>query len=357
MRKIIAFTKYSSKGPSSRYRTFQFIPYWQKNGYTIDLNILFNDDYVNRLYKGKSKNLFSIIFLYVKRICKIILLKNKGQIIWIEYELLPFVPSVLEKWLVWRKFKMVLDYDDAIFHFYDRSSNYFVANFLGSKIKNIVSLANHVVTGSPYLTQYVLKNQSNVTEIPTSINYLNYENKKYEKLENKEDFIICWIGSKSTSYNILHIKKGLELFFEKYKAIIHLIGFEKKLEEKLGSINFKIIDWNEDTEIDEIKKCSVGIMPLENTDFNKGKCGFKLIQYMACGIPTISSPLETNVKINRNYKNLHATSPEEWFQQLEKIFLNRKNFTEIGNENKIIAKEFYNTENNYLKYLQIFGSL
>jgi glycosyltransferase involved in cell wall biosynthesis len=135
------------------------------------------------------------------------------------------------------------------------------------------------------------------------------------------------------------------------------LGLKKKLEEKLGSINFKIIDWNEDTEIDEIKKCSVGIMPLENTDFNKGKCGFKLIQYMACGIPTISSPLETNVKINRNYKNLHATSPEEWFQQLEKIFLNRKNFTEIGNENKIIAKEFYNTENNYLKYLQIFGSL
>jgi aminopeptidase C len=120
------------------------------------------------------------------------------------------------------------------FHFYDRSSNYFVANFLGSKIKNIVSLANHVVTGSPYLTQYVLKNQSNVTEIPTSINYLNYENKKYEKLENKEDFIICWIGSKSTSYNILHIKKGLELFFEKYKAIIHLIGFEKKIRRKIG---------------------------------------------------------------------------------------------------------------------------
>jgi hypothetical protein len=117
MRKIIAFTKYSSKGPSSRYRTFQFIPYWQKNGYTIDLNILFNDDYVNRLYKGKSKNLFSIILSYVKRICKVILLKNKGQIIWIEYELLPFVPSVLEKWLVWRKFKIVLDYDDAIFSF------------------------------------------------------------------------------------------------------------------------------------------------------------------------------------------------------------------------------------------------
>ena len=80
MRKIIAFTKYSSKGPSSRYRTFQFIPYWQKNGYTIDVNILFNDDYVNRLYKGKSKNLFSIIFLYVKRICKIILLKNKYEV-------------------------------------------------------------------------------------------------------------------------------------------------------------------------------------------------------------------------------------------------------------------------------------
>lgn len=357
MKDIIAFTKYSSKGPSSRYRTFQYIPYWQKNGYNVDVNILFNDDYVERLYSGKSKKIISIINSYCKRIWKLMLLKNKGQIIWIEYELLPFVPPVLEKWLKWRKYKLILDFDDAIFHFYDKNPNIFISFILGNKILNLVRNVNHVVTGSPYLTENIKRSQEIVSEIPTSIYYPTYDSKSSNSNDLTNEFIICWIGSKSTSYNVLHIKKGLELFFEKYNAVIHLIGFDKKLEKELGQLNYKIIDWNEKTEIDEIKKCTVGIMPLEYNDFNNGKCGFKLIQYMACGIPTISTPLVANKKINRNNKNLYASTETEWFEQLKSIYLNDKKFKEIGNNNKEIIREHYNTDKNYVKYLQIFESI
>ena len=93
-------------------------------------------------------------------------------------------------------------------------------------------------------------------------------------------------------------------------------------------------------EVETISKFDVGIMPLENNDFNKGKCGFKLIQYMSCGIPTISTPLEANIKINKNNGNLFATTEEEWLIAFEKILLNKDWFKlNVGMKNKHI---FYN---------------
>ena len=84
------------------------------------------------------------------------------------------------------------------------------------------------------------------------------------------------------------------------------------MEQDLTGLHYTIYDWEEETEVRYLKTCDVGIMPLSDEPFNRGKCGFKLIQYMACGLPTISTPMEANVKINRDGNNLFATTPEEW---------------------------------------------
>ena len=96
-------------------------------------------------------------------------------------------------------------------------------------------------------------------------------------------------------------------------------------------------------------------MPMEYNDFNNGKCGFKLIQYMACGVPTISTPLEANIKINRSGKNLHAANTEEWYTSLEKMILNKTWFREVvGTENSEIAAGFYSVESNTSAYIELF---
>jgi glycosyltransferase involved in cell wall biosynthesis len=98
-------------------------------------------------------------------------------------------------------------------------------------------------------------------------------------------------------------------------------------------------------------------MPLADNDFNKGKCGFKLIQYMACGIITISTPLEANVKINRNKLNLHALVREDWTRELLKVFNNREKYRKLGKENIPVVEMYYSTQSNCGKYVEIFNSI
>ena len=138
---------------------------------------------------------------------------------------------------------------------------------------------------------------------------------------------------------------------------MNLIGFDKNILSKLANLNVNFINWDAETEIKEINKFDVGIMPLENTPFNQGKCGFKLVQYMACSLPTISSPLEANIKINRNKKNLHAVSTEDWISAFEKVHDNRAYFIKVGQENYSDFEKYYTIESNSDSYIMIFNKV
>jgi glycosyltransferase involved in cell wall biosynthesis len=98
-------------------------------------------------------------------------------------------------------------------------------------------------------------------------------------------------------------------------------------------------------------------MPLDATPFNRGKCGFKLIQYMAMGKPTLSSPLDANVKINRDNNNLFATNKKEWLDCINEFSSNLTFYKEVGLKNQEIAEKYYSVEGNSINYINIFNKL
>ena len=98
-------------------------------------------------------------------------------------------------------------------------------------------------------------------------------------------------------------------------------------------------------------------MPLSETLFNKGKCGFKLIQYMAMGKPTISSPLDANIKINRDNGNLFASSKSDWYKSLTYMINNMDQFSKIGVSNTEIIKKYYSIEENSKIIIDIFKKI
>jgi glycosyltransferase involved in cell wall biosynthesis len=201
------------------------------------------------------------------------------------------------------------------------------------------------------------KFSSKIVELPTSINYENYKSK--HKLETINDFItIGWIGSKSTSVNIINI---LEVIRNTYrlnpKIKFRLMGFDGNLKSQLDLPNVELYNWSAKEELFFLSEIDLGIMPLEDTPFNRGKCGFKLIQYMAMGKPTLSTPLEANVKINRNNSNLFATSNEEWVECINKFISNLSFYREVGLKNKKIVEEYYSIEANSVSYIKIFNQL
>ncbi len=351
-KKILYFTKYTEAGSASRYRSYQYFPYFKKEGYTIECKPLFPSKYIQILYEENRKSILTILFHYCKRFFQILFLK-KYDIIFIERELFPFVPYFIEKWLLRNKKNIILDFDDAIFHIYDQTKNPVIQKLLGSKINRLVKLADVVITGSPYLTNTLRKYNPNTIEIPTSIVFENYN--KPIIATSRKTFRIGWIGSGTTSCYLSIVTEAIRRIQTKYDIELFLIGFNKKDLHLLDGINYKLENWNSETEVPLLHSFDIGIMPLADEPFEKGKCGFKLVQYMACGVPTISTPLEANVKINRNSKNLHANSTTEWEACFEKVINEKIYFKQIvGEENIRIVEHYYSVEANYKYYLDIF---
>lgn len=342
MSSLYYFSKYDYSGPSSRYRVYQYTPYFKENRIDLVVYPLFTSKYLQAT--SLLTKIFYVIIAYLKRIIQI-LFHFKSNFICIEYELLPYIPPFLERYLKIRGIKYSVEYDDAIFHKYDDASGSFVTPVLKTKIPWIINNANFVITGSPYLTRYCSNFNKNVVEIPTSLCLDKYSSPK--KLSPVKSLNIAWIGSKSTSDNILSILESFKILNSKIPYKLILIGFDKSYEDQLSEISYEIVDWSEKEELNQLRRCDLGIMPLVDNAFNRGKCGFKLIQYMAIGLPTISSPLEANVKINKSSKNLHATSTLEWADSILEIFENQEYYSNVGIENYEIFKHHYSTQINF----------
>ncbi len=346
--KILFFPKYNEFGPSSRYRIYQYLYSYKNAGIEVKVAPLFGTPF---FVNSKIKKIGYTVYYFLRRFV-ILFQVYKYDIIYIEYELFPYFPSVFEKLLKLLKIKYIVDYDDAIFHNYNASKNGLIRLLLSNKIDTVIKNACYVVCGNSYLTNYISKFNHNNVEIPTSISIEKYIQKN--KIESNDVFTIGWIGSRTTSVNVLKIIPAFEELSKKMKIQLNLIGFDKTLASKLAHLNVNFIDWNDDSEIAEISKFDVGIMPLENTPFNQGKCGFKLVQYMGCSLPTVSTPLEANVKINRNRKNLHAITSEDWETALEKVYYNQNYFREVGLENYKDFEKYYTIESNSNVYIELF---
>lgn len=351
--RILFLTKYSYSGASSRYCYYNYLNMFEQNNYYCTVAPFFDDDYLeckNTLIKN-----IKVFFSIWNRI-KILFKLSKYDLIVLEYEFIPFFFSIVENGISFMGIKYIVGYDDAIFHNYDLNKNIIVRLLLKNKIKNVIKYSQGVITGSPYLTAYAEKINKNVWEIPTSIDVDKYSSKYSNSALNKK-FVIGWIGSNTTSKYVLTILPALKKFSQQHECEIRLIGFDFNLRFYFEGMPVVFIDWEEATEILEINKITVGIMPLTNDQWSMGKCGFKLIQYMACGKPTISTPLDANLKINRNGKNLHANDDVSWYNSLTEIYLRREFFEKVGEENRIIVAKNYSIQANYTKYLDIFETV
>jgi glycosyltransferase involved in cell wall biosynthesis len=349
--KILFLPKYNELGPSSRYRIYQYLDSYEKAGIKVDVAPLFGSHFFTN---NKIIKIGYTLYYYFRRAFKLLEV-YKYDLVYVEYELLPYFPSIFEKLFKVLNVKYIVDYDDAIFHNYNASSNFFIKLLLSNKIETVIKNANYVVSGSPYLSHYISRLNANCIEIPTSVSKEVYRQKT--KSETNAVFTIGWIGSRTTSVNLIKLIPAFETLSTKMDFKLNLIGFDKNEESKLAHLNANFINWDSKTEIDEINKFDVGIMPLDNTPFNQGKCGFKLVQYMGCSLPTIATPLEANVKINRNKKNLHAAATEDWVSAFEKVYHNQGYFREVGLENYDDFTKYYTVESNSETYIAVFNKI
>jgi len=347
--KILFLPKHSQLGASSRYRTFQYLPFLKQQGILFDVSPLFSKEYLLHKYKTGKENKILTIMRILNRIKTILLNASKYDLLVIEKELIPYLPAFLEYYLILRKIPYILDYDDAIWHYYCNDKNSIMKYIRESKIKNIMNHSQAVICGSEYLLNYANQSKSKRTyKIPTVIDL-----EKYEKSNNNSQFCIGWIGSPGTSKYILNLNNILKKITDEFDVVVNLIGFDKNLENKL-SFNNSIINWSEDTEISELMNFDIGIMPLDDNPFERGKCGFKLIQYMGSSIPVIASPVgENSIIVDHKINGFLANTDDEWYYYIKYYIENPKERSKMGNNGFMKVNEKYSLEKHKYCYLNV----
>jgi len=309
--KVLLLSRYGSLGASSRVRYLQYLPYFRQLGIDVEVSPLFSNAYLKVLYEnGRYRS--EILAGYWRRIKSLIRITHFDLVI-VEKEIFPFLPAWVESFLRFKRVPYLADYDDALFHRYDNHPNFIIRKLLGKKIDAVMRNASVVVAGNKYLAERARYAGAKKVEIvPTVVNTDHYKPCGSKKNDIP---IVGWIGTPKTSK---YLKSLLPVFEKlKNKMSVRFVAVGAKAEEFDGTV-VEVWPWYEDSEIKSIQAFDIGIMPLADTPWERGKCGYKLIQYMACGLPVVASPVGVNCEIVSSGKNGFLTnSNEDWEKTLE----------------------------------------
>ena len=357
--KILALTKYSYEGPSSRYRFYNYKECFSKQDIEMMIKPFFDKTYFAA--SNKIIKLFVVLFSYFKRlalICQVLIFKKRYDLLLVEYELFPYFPAVFEYLMHKRGIKYIVDYDDAIFHKYDMNNDKLIQRLFKNKIAKVMKYADHVIVCNEYLESYAKKYNSHTFRLPTVVLLDKYK-KEMETFQKEEDdiFVIGWIGSRTTSVYILKILPAIKKFADMYKNVrFDLLGFDGSLlsEEDISRYHLNIIDWSEEKEIENILTFDIGIMPLHDDPWSKGKCGFKLVQYMSCKKPVIASPVGINSSLVKEGENgFLVKSINDWLHAFERLYLDKELQEKMADNNFHKIEIEYNHVNNCLRYINL----
>jgi glycosyltransferase involved in cell wall biosynthesis len=316
--RILFIIPYPSEGASNRLRVEQYLPYLDREGMEYRLRPFVNKRFYSILYlSGHRLRKFLFFFVAIlNRFCD--LLRAFGSdIVFIHREALPVGSAVLEKTFSISGRAIVFDFDDAIFLPNTSPPNNYIERFKDpDKVSRIMRLSDCVIAGNAYLAEYARKFNKDVAIIPTPI-----DTERYAPADKGEDrcVTIGWIGSFTTRIYLEEVRPVLEALKRRYNGLrLKFVGNWAGLGDPIGGAEYK--EWSLGEELADIRSFDIGIMPMPDDMWTKGKCGFKAILYMSCGIPVVSSPVGVNTEIIKNGENgFLAGSAVEWEGHLSRL--------------------------------------
>jgi glycosyltransferase involved in cell wall biosynthesis len=315
--RVLLLSRYGDLGASSRVRSYQYLPYLERHGVKVTVSPLFPNAYLKRLYACGHRPFRIVLESFARRVAKV-LHSRSHDLVWIEKELLPMVPAWVEKLLHGgRRVPFIADYDDALFHNYDLHPRRSVRMLLRHKIAGVMREAALVVAGNEYLADYAREAGAERVELlPTAVDLDRYRTREWKA---RDEFIIGWMGSPVTARYLHMVAPALAKFCAgRQRVRIVLVGSGPI---QLEGVAAEVRDWDEATEVADIQQFDVGIMPLSDTPWERGKCGYKLIQCMACGVPVIASPVGANQQIVSHTENGYLAGDEQsWLTALSELY-------------------------------------
>lgn len=316
--KILALTRYGRAGASSRLRFLQYLPWLREAAIDVSVQPLLGDAPLQARYRTGRYGTVPLLTAYLKR-CHALLGRHQFDVVWIEKEALPWAPLWLERGLL-RGVPYVLDFDDAVFHNYDKHRSLLVRRVYGRRLDRLMARAALVVDGNSYLAQRARDaGAPRVELLPTVIDLDRYPEPAHasESVTVGGTLRIVWIGSPTTVHYLQLLREPLQALARTHAFVLRVVGGGKV---DLPGVNVEEVPWSEATEVASIGACDVGVMPLLDSPWERGKCGYKLIQYMACGLPVVASDVGANSEIvQHDVSGLVVRSSSDWEVALQRL--------------------------------------
>ena len=324
MPSVLLLSRYDRIGPSSRVRHLNFIPELERAGFEVTVAPFLGGEYLARMYRGEPRDLRFLAKAYWHRLWELTSARS-FDLIWIEKEALPWFPAAIENWFL-RNCPRVLDFDDPWYLRYSAHPRGAIRALMGHKLEFLAKRATVVTAGSGGLSQWLRSAQCpQLVEMPPAVDMSHYP-----RLPPPDGpLTIGWIGTPGNEIYLNIIAEPLRVLCEAYGARLRLIGGGGKFA--LPGVVIDHVPWREDTEAAELGRCHVGVMPLSDGPWERGKCGYKLIQYMAAGRPAVASPIGVAPSIIvPGHTGLLANGTEEWIAALTSLAVNRERACHFG---------------------------
>ena len=341
MIKILGLALYGPLAASHRYRLGQFVIGLAQMGIDLQIRHLLGDDYLHARFNGQSLPLTSIIKDGISRFNDL-WHQDDFDAVLLQCELMPLMPGWLERALIRKPY--IYDFDDAFYLKYRTGKMNWAKPLLGSKFDTVMSGAAAVSAGNNGLADYAGRLNGNTHYLPTVVDTNRYLPMKMAR--NSEVFTVGWIGSPSTVSYLTELIEPLSVLGKEGTVRLIVIGGKAP---KIPNVSVVEHEWQEHTELNLINAFDVGVMPLLDDDWARGKCAFKLIQYMACAVPVIASPVGANVDVVNKESGVLASNTQEWLEAFRLLRDNSTMRINMGEAGRVRVVQHYSLEQNLPK--------
>lgn len=358
MKKVLFLSPYPEHcAPSQRLKYEQYFRMFEAEGYEVKTSSFVSKPFWEILYKEGhfiAKIIFTLIG-YLHRISDLFQL-HKYDVVYVHLWVTPIGPPIFERLVRWRAKHLIYDIDDMVFLGHHSHANRLFSFLKGrEKMIHLMKYSDHVITCTPKLDEFVKNYTRNTTDISSTINtetYIADQNKSIDK----EEIILGWSGSHSTS-KYLHLLDGvIKDLSKKYNIKLKVIGDSTF---QIEGVKVEAISWNEETEIKELKEFDIGLYPLPDEEWVYGKSGLKALQYMALGIPTIATAIGANFRVVEDGVSGTLVKPNNdlgWISAIEELIEDREKYSRFSKAGVERVKLHYSLTANLKHYLNALNS-
>lgn len=354
--KIIFLVPYPvDVAPSQRFRVEAYFSILAEQGIKFDVQPFLDIETWQVLYRERNslRKTFGLLKGFARRL-SILFKISSYDFVFVHRECAPIGPPVFEFIIakILRK-KLIFDFDDAIW-LPDRPNESFITRMLKwrSKIASVCRWSYRISAGNQYLAGFALKHNTHVTVNPTVVDTTSHHNPDLFVKDQKPNVTICWTGSNSTIKHLGEIESVIKALLKKHQHVQFVAVADR---EPVLDFPIKFVMWSKETEVSTLSASDIGIMPLPDNEWTRGKCGFKAIQYMAMSLPAVASGVGVNNTIITHGENgFVASTAADWFYYLEKLIVDAALRKAMGSKAREHIVRHYSIESNRATFLSLF---